>query len=67
MTETIEFDKSAIMKKYTIRTKGIILNGRGIKNHHLESKSNKYNVYSLTDNAFKKVYNKYENIIKLMD
>jgi len=59
----IEFSYSSIIKKHTIRTKGIELNGRGIKQHQKEKETGLYNVYSLTKAAFKKVSRDYNEMV----
>lgn len=55
---SIEFSYSTILQKHTIRTNGIELKGRGIKQHHSE-KNGPFNVYSVTQKAFDKVCEQY--------
>jgi hypothetical protein len=64
--KTIEFDTSAILGKFVVRTKSIKLFGKGITCHHEQSSSKPYNVYSLTSKAFEKVSSQYP-AIKLMN
>lgn len=52
---SIEFDYSSILKKHTIRTKGITLAGRGVVQHHAESDGKPYNVYAVTQSAFERI------------
>lgn len=62
MNTIIEFTYSSILKKHTIRTKGIDLIGRGIKQHQSEKETCLYNVYSLTKAAFSKVSGNYSEM-----
>ena len=52
---SIEFSYSSILKKHTIRTKGIVLAGRGVIQHHAESENKPYNVYAVTQSAFQRI------------
>lgn len=53
---TIEFTYSPIIGgKFVVRTKGVEIKGVGIKQHHSEKETGRYNVYSLTKNAFSKI------------
>lgn len=52
---TIEHGYSSSLRKHTVRTKGILLAGRGIVQHHSEKDGKPYNVYSLTPAAFERV------------
>ena len=58
----IESSYSSILGKHTVRTKGIELKGRGIKQHHNQQDTGLYNVYSLTRKAFESVSNKYPDM-----
>lgn len=52
---SIEFDYSSVLKKHTIRTKGITLAGRGVTQHHAECDGKPYNVYAVTKSAFERI------------
>lgn len=58
--QNIEFSYSSIIKKFTVRTKGIELKGAGIIKHHSEKDTGLYSVYSLTRKAFEKISSQYE-------
>jgi len=58
--QSIEFSYSSILKKFTVRTKGIELKGVGINQIHSEKNTGFYNVYSLTRRAFEKVSSQYK-------
>lgn len=67
-TETIEYTYSSIHKKHVIRTTGIQLSGRGIKEVNLQGDTayngNKclYNGYLVTKKAFENICNEYPQI-----
>lgn len=52
---SIEFSYSSILKKHTIRTKGITIAGRGVVQHHAESDGKPYNIYAVTRSAFERI------------
>ncbi len=55
MATSIEYTTSAILGKNIIRTAGIELKGRGIKQHHSTKEGAAYNVYVVTGLAFDKI------------
>lgn len=57
----IEFCYSAVLKKHTVRTKGIEINGRGVKQHHSQKDGKPFNIYSLSKAAFAKFREEYPN------
>ena len=59
-SQSIEFTYSSILKKFTVRAKGIELKGVGISQIHREKDTGLYNVYSLTKRAFDKVSTQYK-------
>jgi hypothetical protein len=62
MDKIIEYGYSSLLGKHTVRTKGIKLKGRGVKQHQEEEATGLYNCYSLTEKAFDAVCKEYKNI-----
>ena len=52
---SIEYSYSSVLGKHVVRTQGITLTGRGVTQHHAETDSKPYNVYAVTQAAFKRL------------
>lgn len=65
--ETIEYSYSGMLKKCTVRTRGIILAGRGITQHQREQDGKPFNVYALTQAAFDRVLSEHPQMVLMTD
>jgi predicted ArsR family transcriptional regulator len=59
---SIEYDYSSSLRKHTVRTRGVVIGGRGVVQHHAQQDGKPYNVYSLTRAAFERVSAQYPNM-----
>ncbi len=62
----IEYYYSGCLHKFSVRTQGILLEGRGIKVHHEEKDGKPFNVYTVTKKAFEKLEVEYSEQLKLI-
>lgn len=63
----IEYSYSSSLKKYSVRTKGIILEGRGVVQHHAENEGKPYNVYAVSRSAFERFSAEHPQMTLLID